>query len=309
MKASLPLLTLFAGLLCCGAGSRAEEPAPAKAAPARKTYEVRELHDLPYVEGKDANAGSHQLDLYLPRGKKDFPVLVFVHGGCWTFGDKSGGDLYPPFARALASQGIGMVVPNYRLSPWVKHPAHVKDVARAVAWTKKNIGKYGGDPKELFVGGHSAGGHLAALLATDEQYLKAEGMSRKDVRGVVAVSGVYRIPDKLDFTLPANGEKVSLQSNPFNYVFGGTPKDREAASPICHVSAGLPPFLLLYAEMDLPLIPEMTKDFAAALKDKKCSTDVEKIAGRNHNNIVFDSKKADDPVIKPIVAFIEHHTS
>src|SRR5207249_2713271 len=110
-------------------------------------------------------------------------------------------------------------------------------------------------------GGHSAGGHLAALLATDEQYLKAEGLSRKDLRGVLSVSGVYRIPDKLDFTWAAKGAKVELQTNPFDFVFGSDPKGREAASPICHVCAGLPPCLLLYADMDLPLIPEMTKDF------------------------------------------------
>jgi arylformamidase len=198
-------------------------------------------------------------------------------------------------------------VPNYRLSPWVKHPAHITDVARAVAWTKKNAAKYGGDPKQLFIGGHSAGGHLAALLATDEQYLKAVELSRKDIRGVVAVSGVYRIPDKLEFNWANTGEKVSLQSNPFNFVFGNDAKAREAASPVCHVCAGLPPFLLLYADMDLPLIPEMTKDFAAALKDKKCDVDTKKIESRNHNNIVFDAKRADDPVIRAVVEFIGRH--
>src|SRR5438876_3974931 len=172
MKLSLTLLTPFAALLFCGSTTRADQPSAAKVGETGKKYELREVQDLAYVEGKDPDASSHKLDLYLPQGKKDFPVLVFLHGGCWTFGDKSGGDLYPPFARALAGHGVGVVLPNYRLSPWVKHPAHVKDAARAVAWTRKNVGKYGGDANRLFVGGHSAGGHLAALLATDEQYLK-----------------------------------------------------------------------------------------------------------------------------------------
>jgi acetyl esterase/lipase len=307
MKQALPLLTLFAGFLLSGPAARAEQPAAGKQCDSGKTYEVREVRDLAYVEGKDADAGSHKLDIYVPQGKKEFPVLVFAHGGCWSFGDKSGANLYPAFARTLAAQGVVVVLPNYRLSPWVKHPAHVKDLARAVAWTKKNAAKYGGDPKQLFVGGHSAGGHLAALLATNEEYLKAEGLSRKDVRGVVAVSGVYRIPDKVEFTWPNTGEKISLQGNPFNYVFGSDPKAREAASPITHVCAGLPPFLLLYADMDLPLIPEMTRDFAAALKDKKCDVDSKKVAGRNHNNIVFSAKQADDPVIRALVEFIDRH--
>jgi acetyl esterase/lipase len=300
MKPSLALLALFAGLLVV-------RPAPAEEPAAGKTYEVREVRDLAYVEGKDGDSSSHKLDVYQPLGKKEFPVLVFAHGGCWSFGDKSGGNLYPAFARTLASQGVVVIVPNYRLSPWVKHPAHVKDVARAVAWAKKNSETYGGDPKQLFIGGHSAGGHLAALLATDEEYLKDEGLSRKDVRGVVAVSGVYRIPDKLEFTWPNTGEKISLQGNPFDFVFGKDPKGREAASPISHVCAGLPPFLLLYADMDLPLIPEMTKDFAAALKDKKCDVTTQKVAGRNHNNIVFSAKRADDPVIRAVVEFIGRH--
>jgi acetyl esterase/lipase len=302
MKPSLTLLTLFAGLFIC-----AGQPAAVKAGDAGKTYKVREVQDLAYVEGKDRAAASHTLDLYIPQGKKDYPVLVFLHGGCWIFGDKSGGDLYPPFARALAGQGVGVVLPNYRLSPWVKHPAHVKDAARAVAWTHKNIGKYGGDASRLFIGGHSAGGHLASLLATDEQYLKAEGLSRKDLRGVVSVSGVYQIPDKLEFTWSRGGTKVELQTNPFDFVFGSDPKVREAASPISHVCAGLPPFLLLYAGMDLPLIPEMTKDFDRALKDKKCDVDMQKIEGRDHNNIVFSSTRAGDPVIRALLEFIAKH--
>jgi acetyl esterase/lipase len=294
-------------LLYSGPVAFAEQPPPVKSGERGKTYEVREVRDLAYVEGKDGDTSSHKLDVYQPVGKKEFPVLVFAHGGCWSFGDKSGANLYPPFARALAAQGIVVVLPNYRLSPWVKHPAHVKDVAQAVAWAKKNAAKYGGDPKQLFIGGHSAGGHLAALLATDEEYLKAEGLSRKDVRGVVAVSGVYHIPDKLEFNWPNTGEKIALHSNPFDFVFGSDPKGREAASPVCHVCAGLPPFLLLYADMDLPLIPEMTKDFAAALKDKKCDVDRQKVAGRNHNNIVFSAKQADDPVIRAIVEFVGRH--
>lgn len=306
MKASLSLLALTAALLLARPVC-AESHASGKANEIGKTYKVRELHDLAYVAGKDRDASSHKLDLYIPQGKKAFPVLVFVHGGCWSFGDKSGGDLYPAFARTLAARGIVVVLPNYRLSPWVKHPAHVKDVARAVAWAKKNAAKYGGDPKRLFVGGHSAGGHLAALLATDEQYLKAEGLSDKDLRGVVAVSGVYRIPDKLEFNWPNTGEKITLHSNPFDFVFGGDHKAREAASPVCHVRAGLPPFLLLYADRDLPLIPEMTKDFAAALKDKKDDVTARKIDSRNHNNIVFAATRADDPVIRAVVEFIGRH--
>jgi len=192
----------------------------------------------------------------------------------------------------------------------VKHPEHVKDVARAFAWVHKHIAEYGGDPNRLFVGGHSAGGHLAALLATDEQYLKAEGLSRKDVRGVIAVSGVYRIPDKLEFTWTMDGglgARVALTTNPFDLVFGKDHKAREAASPVCHVCAGLPPFLIFSAEHDLPLLPLMAHEFARALRDKKCDVELVKVEGRNHNNLMFDATRADDPVARDILTFIARH--
>jgi acetyl esterase/lipase len=282
----------------------------ARAHDAGKTYAVRENRDVAYFEGKGADSVRHKLDLFLPKDKKDFPVVVFIHGGAWTIGDKSCVGLYSAVGHFLASRGVGAVFPNYRLSPWVKHPEHVKDVARAFAWTYRNISKYGGDPDRIFVGGHSAGGHLAALLATDEQYLKAEGLSRKNVSGVLAVSGVYRIPDKLSFLMTTDGglgAKVELQTNPFDLIFGKDPKARESASPLCHVSAGLPPFLLLYADHDLPLLPDMAEEFAKALKEKKCEVEVVKVEDRNHNNIMFKATSADDPAAKAMLDFIARH--
>src|SRR5207237_10002694 len=137
----------------------------------------------------------HKLDLYLPKDHKDFPVLLFVHGGAWTSGNKN---LYGPLGQRFASNGIGTVIINYRLSPAVQHPAHAQDVAKAFAWTHKNIGKHGGRADRIFLSGHSAGGHLVALLATDETYLKAHKLAISDIKGVLPLSGVYTIlPSKL----------------------------------------------------------------------------------------------------------------
>src|SRR5262249_36539523 len=145
-------------------------------------------------------------DLFLPEGKKDFPVVVLVHGGAWVMGDNRCCGLYTAVAEWLAGQGIGVVVPNYRLSPFVKNPQHVRDVARAVAWAQDHIEDYGGRPECMFLVGHSAGGHLVALLATDETYLKEAGARPADIKGVVAVSGVYHIPPgKAEITLGGSG--------------------------------------------------------------------------------------------------------
>ena len=185
-------------------------PPPARASgPPRRTtraYEVEATKDVTYRDGDDADKDKHKLDLYLPNGKKDFPVVMFVHGGAWVFGDRNFFGVYEGIGKMFARHGIGAVVISYRLSPHVKHPEHVKDVAAAFAWTHKHIGEYGGRADELFLCGHSAGGHLVSLLATDESYLQAEGLSLKDVKGVMPISGVYGIPDKM-----------------FNEVFG---KDR-----------------------------------------------------------------------------------
>ena len=155
---------------------------------------VERIGNIFYCDGRDIDGDRHRLDLFLPKGKKDYPVVVLIHGGAWVLGDNRSCGLYSAIGEFFASQGIGAVLPNYRLSPGVKHPEHIKDVARAFAWTHKHIGEYGGSADKLFVAGHSAGGHLAALLATDQRCLKAEGLATGTIKGVIAVSGVYRIP-------------------------------------------------------------------------------------------------------------------
>src|SRR5207249_1315469 len=160
----------------------------------------------------------------------------FVHGGAWQTGDRNYLGVYQSLGRFYARHGVGTVVISYRLSPQVKHPAHVQDVARAFAWTHKNIGKYGGRPDQVFACGHSAGAHLVSLLAADETYLKAEGLDAKAIRGVIPISGVYRIPDGY-----------------LGNVFGRDAEVRKLAGPIAHARPNLPPFLVLYADKDYPV--------------------------------------------------------
>ena len=163
---------------------------PARAEEKKGSAGVKVVKDVAYYGGKDADAERHKLDLYRPSDRKDFPVFVFIHGGAWRAGDKKG---FAKQGHTFARHGIAFVAVNYRLTPKVKHPAHVEDVARAFAWVHKNIARYGGNPDQVFVGGHSAGGHLAALLGSDGHYLKAHKLSLDDIRGVVPISGVFRI--------------------------------------------------------------------------------------------------------------------
>ena len=112
-------------------------------------YDVEVIKDVSYYEGPDAHKTKHRLDLYLPRDCSNFPILFFVHGGGWRHGDKNFLGIYASLGRYWAERGVGSVVTNYRLSPAVKHPDHVKDVARAFAWTARNIAHYRGEEPRL----------------------------------------------------------------------------------------------------------------------------------------------------------------
>jgi acetyl esterase/lipase len=264
-------------------------PAPASAPPAKPARgAVRALKDITYYDGPGQHKVKHKLDLFLPEGRSGFPVLLFVHGGAWVHGDKNTFGFYSALGVSLAKQGVGVAVTNYRLSPQVKHPEHVKDVARAFAWLHKNIGKYGGSPDRLFVSGHSAGGHLVSLLATDESYLKALGLTARAIRGVIPISGVYRIPD--DF-LPS--------------VFGTDAELRKQASPIRHARAGLPPFLILYADKDFASCGRKpSEEFCKALKGKGARAETLEIKDSNHYWIIVRAALPGNPVPEAILKFI-----
>lgn len=272
---------------------------------------------------------------------KNCPVVVLVHGGSWMHGDNRCYGLYSSVGSFLASQGILAVLPNYRVSPKVKHPTHVEDLARAVTWVYQNIEKQGGCRDQIFLLGHSAGGHLVSLLTTDEKYLKAEGLSTNVIRGVVSVSGVYHIPpgsiavrlggqgkdglrlDKMfpvrkdstagpprkDFAEQQSPTGIPCQINLFGFAFGDDEETRKEASPITHVRPGLPPFLLLHADNDLPLLPEMASDFYHALEQNKCDAKSYVVPHRNHNSIMFQAFQKEDPVAQAILGFINSHAN
>jgi acetyl esterase/lipase len=180
----------FALLLLALFPTTAPPAQPASPARDHDAFDVQVVKNVAYVEGRDADPERHRLDLYVPKGQKDFSVLLFAHGGGWKNGNKEQFDF---LGQALAKHGVGVVTVNYRLYPKIKFPSNVEDVATAFAWTRRNIKKYGGRADRLFVGGHSAGGHLVSLLATDESYLKAEKLGLGDIRGVVSISGLYDI--------------------------------------------------------------------------------------------------------------------
>jgi acetyl esterase/lipase len=312
---------LFAAL---GAGALCG-PAGASAAEARA---VQETLDVRYHEG----SSRQKLDVVAPAGARGAPVVLFVHGGGWIGGDKDFFGLYRGVGRYLARHGILAVLANYRLSPTVRHPEHVKDVARAFAWTRQHAAEYGGNPDCIILCGHSAGAHLVSLLATDDRYLKSPELKlalqdRAAIKGVAAVSGVYRIPLPEEFNTLAAGllhqllEQAGIDPheaagvsglllaaghglNPFRRAFGDDPQVCKDASPVCHVRPGLPPFLVMYAERELPGLPDMARDFAAALRRAGNTVELLAMPGCSHSRILFHLLDADDPVGQALLAFV-----
>jgi len=272
----------LAGLLLGLAGALLP-PVSAADGPAIITHK-----DLSYFSGEPADAQRHLLDLYLPEGKKGFPVILFIHGGAWRSGSK---ELYGPLAQNFVRRGIGVAVANYRLSPAVQHPEHERDVARAFAWLVKHAKEYDADPERLYVMGHSAGAHLVALLAVDPRYLRAEGLSSNRIRGVIGVSGPY--------TLGPRG---------FENVFGEDEAKRLDAYPLRHVTdleaKEIPPFRILAADGDYVGLPAIARSFAVALEKHGVKVRRNEIAGRDHITIIARMAQPEDPAIKQIIEFV-----
>src|SRR5262249_10902961 len=187
---------------------------------------------------------------------------------------------------------------------------------------------YGGDPGRIILGGHSAGGHLVSLLVTDPKYLADPALhlsacQRKSIRGVVAVSGVYRIPGPDEFRkmarqivrslversgappLLAGGLlRVGEAVTPFALVFGGDLAVQKSASPLYHVHAGLPPFLVLTAETEVHGLRDMADDFTAALRKAGVSVEREELDDCNHRTSVLALQKGGSPGAKALLSFI-----
>jgi acetyl esterase/lipase len=229
--------------------------------PAQISANVEMQAGISYTDGDPADADKHKLDLYLPRDKKNFPVLVFLHGGSWRTGDRS---QYVALGDRLARVGIGVAIPSYRLMPQNPHPAQVEDAAAAFAWVVKNISQRGGDASRIYLSGHSAGAHLAALLALDEKYLAKFDLPRKSIRSVIAMSGIYNV-DKLDTFLVAAGAG-----------------DKHDASPLAHAHSGAPPFLISYCQWDYFGLPKQARDFILGLKKNFVAAELLYVPGENH---------------------------
>ncbi len=244
------------------------------------------------------------LDIYAPDDAKNLPVVFWIHGGGWQTGDKTSVQIKP---RVFAERGFVFVSTNYRLLPHVEMGVLIRDVAKSLGWVHKNIARHGGDPRRIFVMGHSAGAQLAALLCIDDRYLKAEGVGFEVLKGCVPVDGdTYDLPAIImtaeirqtvhDLPLPKFGHRVK---------FGNDPKKHIDLSAVTHVAKGkgIPPFLIVHVAGH-PNVTAQARRLGAVLKEAEIPAKVFGARETTHNKLNANLGLPDDPATTELFKFL-----
>jgi len=270
---------LLAASLAClllGSAARAAEP--------------KVQRDVPYAEPKHER---QTLDIYSPAEGKNLPVVVWIHGGGWQAGSKADVQKKP---QAFTDKGCVFVAINYRLLPSVTIKQMAGDVAKAIRWVHDHAKDFGGDPDRLLVMGHSAGAQLAALICTDDRYLKEEKLSLAIIKGCVPVDGdTYDVPLQI-----ATVEQ--RRADIYRKKFGDEASQKDL-SPIAHVAKGkqIPPVLILHVA-EHPEVKLQSQKLAQALQDAGLSGKAYPAEGTNHTTINADLGTPDD---KPTLVLYE----
>jgi acetyl esterase/lipase len=247
----------------------------------------RLLENQPYAAGP-----RHSMDLYLPDTATPgslFPVVVFFYGGNWRTGDKG---IYRFVGQALASRGIAVAIPDYRLYPEVRFPGFIEDAAQAVAWLHRHAREFGLDPDGLFLMGHSAGAYSAAMVSLDERWLAAAGLdARTAVRGMIGLAGPYDFLPLGQDTRDVLGTVGDAETQPINYVDG-----REA------------PMLLITGLDDTTVRPRNTTSLAEAIRRQGGRAETRLYEKVGHVGLVTAMAapfRTIAPVLNDVITFID----
>jgi acetyl esterase/lipase len=282
---------------------RANQPTQSLVSAPQKV-EIHEASNVAYAHTAGTDAALQMLDVYYAEpASAHRPVMIYIHGGGWTSGDKSHVDVKPQF---FVQAGYVFISVNYRLSPQALFPAHVQDVAAAVAWAVKNIAQYGGDSSRIFVSGHSAGGHLAVLVASDDRYLKELGLSLAAIKGVVSIDTAG-----YDFSVFASRCKNHILPEPYSIPFGQNPAFWKMASPVTYIAAGkqIPPMALVYSG-DVGIGSDvkralMAEEFSTRLTAAAIPNTLIGAVDKNHGQINSDFGLSGDVAGQKVLEFLK----
>lgn len=232
-----------------------------------------------------------RLDIHSPVGtsERPWPVLVFFYGGGWDSGERG---QYAWAAQALAARGFVVATPDYRIVPGVQFPAFIEDAAAATAQVGRIAGQYGGDPARLGVIGHSAGAHLALMIALDRRYMAATGAAPDLIKAAAGLAGPY---DFLPFDVPASVN-----------AFGRAP-DPTLTQPVTFARADAPPLWLGHGTADVVVHAEDTTILCERMAAVGGRCEAKLYPGLNHADLIATfsplfRKKA--PVLDDATAFL-----
>lgn len=248
-----------------------------------------------------------KLDLYYPKSTADpVPIAVYVHGGGWTSGDKSGGAGFQE-VQELVGRGYLVAAVNYRLAPRHKFPAQIEDVKCAIRYLRANAVRYGADPKRIGAWGGSAGGHLVALLGVTDSGAGFDGSG-----GYLDESS--RVQAVVDMFGPTDLTKLFAGANPrlIETVFGTTDRNAESlkkASPVNHLSIDDPPFLILHGELDKLVPPSQSQIFYEKLKETgvPATLVIVKNAGHGFAETASPISPSREEISKMVADFFDRH--
>lgn len=236
-----------------------------------------------------------KLDIYMPNQKSQSPaarkVVIFFYGGSWDSGERAD---YKFAAEALVSHGYIVVIPDYRVYPEVLFPGFMADPVNAAKWVKNNIHQYGGDANKTFLAGHSAGAHIAVMMAINPEYLAKQSLKPADFAGVIGLAGPY------DF--------LPLRSNRLKTIFGPE-SEQWKSQPINFVDGKNPPMLLAVGMKDGTVWPRNSINLANKIKQKNGAVEVVKFASYGHVDMVAKLAKplrGNGELLKVVADFIQN---
>jgi acetyl esterase/lipase len=256
--------------------------------------ETKVIKDISYKDDVISQTPYEQerckLDLTLPVGAKGFATYVWFYGGGLKNGAKDLRSEYcAEIRQSLAQAGVAVVTPDYRLSPKVKYPAYVDDAAAAFAWTVKHIAELGGDPRKVFIGGHSAGATLALLVGMDPNRLKPHGLTLGSVAGIAQVSAQV-----------LTHYTVREERGQPRYAI-----TCDEAAPAFYIRKSLPPILTIYAQHDMLSRAEENQFFVTTLKAAGHAENYSlRVDDRDHGTVGHNIRNLDDPARLAILNFI-----
>lgn len=267
---------------------------------AQPSPEMRLTKDIKYAHRRLTRNTLTSLDVYEPGtvSSAPRPILLFIHGGGWAIGDKS---RIEHKAKWATDMGMVYISINYRLSPRVQHPDHAIDCAEAIAYVKDHASDWNADPDQLIIMGHSAGAHLAAILATDESLLAKHHLKPADLTGVILLDGAgYDIPTQM-----ASPNLKGVVRRMYESAFGDDPALWRAASPTLQISPAdnLPPMLAIHVGDRERSRTESTKLFNAWIATGAKAT-LHHAPDKNHAGLNKDLGEPGDPDTKAVEGFI-----